>query len=354
MFDREMALYRELGRLGVRVSLVTYGDRRDLPYAERLRGIRILCNWPGWPQEVYERRLVWLHAPWLWRADVVKADQTNGAEVAIWSARRWRRPVVARCGFMWIDFVEREFGAGTPQSREVERVSRMVFDRAAHIVVTTPAMAAAVQRRFGQSSDRVTVIPNYVDVDLFSPSDSGVPADGERRVLAIGRLHPEKNHMALVEALAGTGCSLTLVGSGELEDTLRRRASELGVRIEMLGNRPNRELPELIRRATVFAQPSLIEGHPKTILEAMSCGAAVLGTDVPGTRDEIKHGVNGWLCGTDPGAIKEALRCLVGDAALRRRLGVEARRHVLEHYALGNVAGMEAALYRGVVARGAK
>ena len=341
--EREVTLYQRLARHGVRTSVVTWGDRRDLAYARRL-GVRVLCNWPGWDEETYARRLVWLHAPWLMRADLLKAEQTEGTEVAVWCARRWRKPLIARSGFLWTEFCEHQFGPESPQAKEALRVSRMVYPAGDRVVVTTPPMKPRVTERYGVPGDRISVIPNYVDTQLFSPDPAVIPDPGS--VLAVGRLRPEKNYAALIRAVADAGLNLRLVGSGSDEAMLRDCAAACGARVTFEGNVPNRELPALMRRACVFAQPSLTEGHPKTVIEAMACGMAVLGGDSPGVRDEVSHDVNGWLCATSREGIRDGLLALMENKALRRRLGVAAREHIVEEYALERVVALELALYR--------
>ena len=95
----------------------------------------------------------------------------------------------------------------------------------------------------------------------------------------------------------------------------------------------------------MYLHPSLYEGHPKTLIEAMACGAAVLATDVSGIRQVVRHGQTGWLTATDAAALREGIVTLLGDAALRERLGRQARRFVLEHYALDRIVAREYELY---------
>ena len=77
MFEREVALYRQLQEYGVQVSFVTYGDAKDLSYANQIPGIRILCNRWRLPTRYYERWVTILHARHLLRADVYKTNLSN-------------------------------------------------------------------------------------------------------------------------------------------------------------------------------------------------------------------------------------------------------------------------------------
>jgi glycosyltransferase involved in cell wall biosynthesis len=347
-----MAVYRFLRERGAQVSIVSHGRRSDRGYRDRVPGIPVLCNWTGLSSERYERWIPWLHAPWLWRADLFKAEQIDGAEVALWSARRWRKPWIARCGYLHAELVEAREGRDSPQARWAEELTRRVFGGADHVVVTTPAMARSATDRFGVRPDRISVIPNYVDIALFRPDAAVVPRP--RRVCSIGRLHEEKNYELLLRALAGTDIELLLVGSGPREQALRNLAAGLRVHVVFMGNRPSRELPDIIRSAAVFVLPSRTEGHPKALLEAMATGAAVVGTDVPGIREAIRHGDNGLLCASTPERLREAVFQLLGDAGMRVRLGTAARRRVESECSLERIADLELSVYRRVLERAAK
>ena len=100
--------------------------------------------------------------------------------------------------------------------------------------------------------------------------------------------------------------------------------------------------------------PSLYEGHPKALLEAMACGVPVIAADSPGIREVIRHGETGYLCGTSPDAIRDAIEALRSDCALRGRLGVAARKYVVDHFSLDRIAELEYALLQEVVTTHAK
>ena len=87
MLEREMALYRALRPHLGGIGFVTYGDRSELAFGERLPGMEILCNRWGLPVNLYARLIPFLHAPALRRADVFKTNQTEGAEVALLAKR---------------------------------------------------------------------------------------------------------------------------------------------------------------------------------------------------------------------------------------------------------------------------
>ena len=119
-----------------------------------------------------------------------------------------------------------------------------------------------------------------------------------------------------------------VLGDGPLEGELKAQAQDLGVagRVTFLGFTPNPWA--WFARAQLFVLASRWEGFGNVICEAQAAGAPVLATDCDfGPREQITHGVSGWLCRpNDPAALAEAMDRLLGDWKLRARLSHEGRR----------------------------
>ena len=348
MFHRETALYHALAARGVHVSLLSYGDGADRRYQDELPGIDILCNRWGLPPAWYAHLIPVLHGWHLGRASVFKTNQARGGRIALRAARLWRKPLIARAGYMWSDFAAREHGDGSSVRARALEAERELFRHADRVVVTTEEMARGVAERVPEASDRTTVVPNYVDTDLFSPQPD---RRTERHLVFVGRLSPQKNVEALLEAVEPLDVTLSIIGSGELEAALQERFGTMDGRVRWEGNIPNQELPARLNKATLFVLPSHYEGHPKALIEAMACGVPVVGGDSPGIRELIRHGETGWLCGTDAASIRAAVQELLARPDLRTELGRNARRFVEERFALIDVADRELALLQEVVGR---
>lgn len=337
--ERELALYAALARLGVQISFVSWGGAEDEALVTHVPGARVLWNRWRLPRRLYELALPLLFAPTFRRAHVVKTNQTNGADLGWAVARLWGARLVVRSGYLWSLNAERAGGRHCRQARLARLVEGFTYPRANRVVVTTSAMAADVHARFPAA--RVDVLPNFVDTDLFAPA----PAEADSDILFIGRLSPEKNVAALLEAAERLKLTVTIVGKGPEENSLRARFGDGGGRLRWLGKVDHRNLPRLMRQSRIFALPSLYEGHPKAAIEAMACGMVVLGSDVPGVRDTIVHGESGWLAGTSADSLAQALQHLLGDSNLRARLSAGARSQAEARYSLARLAERERALY---------
>jgi glycosyltransferase involved in cell wall biosynthesis len=187
----------------------------------------------------------------------------------------------------------------------------------------------------GFDERRARCVPNCIDTDAFAP---GPPADEPLDVLAVGRLHPEKRIGLLLHAVARVpGARLTLVGDGPERVAIETEAARLGVPLAIMRHVPNETLPALYRRCRVFAIPSIREGNPKALLEAMACGAACVGTATPGIVDLITSGIDGLLCDDSPESLASAIMRLLSDEDLRSRVGRAARAKVLARNSLPTI-----------------
>jgi glycosyltransferase involved in cell wall biosynthesis len=171
------------------------------------------------------------------------------------------------------------------------------------------------------------------------------PDDGPLRVLSVARLVPKKGIDLLLRALAGLDRTwqLDVAGDGPQRDSLLTLAGELGVEgcVRLHGAVPNARVEELMRASQVFALPCRIDeagdrdGIPVVLMEAMAAGLPVVAGDLPTLRDLVQPDETGWL--TPPGEVdplREALRRLGSDPALRARLAEAGRRRVAEEFSL--------------------
>ena len=203
----------------------------------------------------------------------------------------------------------------------------------------------------GYPSGRIEVIHNGVDLP-----PNGVPRQNDPPVIGeIARLCDVKGQRELIRALAQVpGARLVLAGrdleqGGAFEDELAAEAERAGVadRVD-LGFRD--DVGALLDELDVFALPSWTEGLPMTVLEAMAHGRAVVATPVGGTPEVVADGETGLLVPPrDPDALADALRRLLDDPDLRRRMGEAGRRRVAADFTAERMADRVLAVYERVV-----
>jgi glycosyltransferase involved in cell wall biosynthesis len=250
-----------------------------------------------------------------------------------------------------------ESGHGSEDATGRDRVYRMT-DRLADVTV---AVSNAVAERHAVSGavsrERLTVIPNGVDVEKFRPD---AEARGRMRAelgiadefvwLAAGRLIWKKDYPTLLAAMERLpGGVLHIAGSGPLEGELRARAKTLGGRVRFLGARE--DLPALMNAADGLALSSVVEGMPMVLLEAAASGLPCVATRAGGAEEVVADGETGYLvsCG-DSEALAEAMARLAGlRAESRQAMGRAARERALAKFDIRRIAEEWEALYLNVV-----
>ncbi|MFQ6100775.1 MAG: glycosyltransferase family 4 protein [Anaerolineae bacterium] len=282
------------------------------------------------------------------RCHVARVMQMTGVIPAALAKACSGLPFVATYGYRYAEFIR-------PTRRWVSyflaiAVERLGLRMADGVIVTTPELAQYVDR--WTSPERVHLIPNGVDTATFRPP-ARLPANDPPVAIFVGRLEPQKNLLALLEAVSAVGdLRLILVGDGSQRQALARRAQELGVTLELAGVVSYETLPIYLQQADLFVFPSHIEGHPKALLEAMSAGLPCVGTDVPGIRDLLQDGETGILCpGTDPASLAAGLRRLLADRTAAQEMGRRARALVEAEYDLSHLLQREVELLQRVAVR---
>lgn len=178
------------------------------------------------------------------------------------------------------------------------------------------------------------------------------------RLISVARFESPKDHATLIDALArlgGLAWRLDLVGDGPLEASIRARARKAGIadRIEFLGYlaAPSSQLA----RSQIFVLSSRSEAFPRSVLEAMSAGLAVVSSNVGGVGEALDNGGSGILVPPgDSDALSEALGGLIEDADRRRRLATAARLRYEARFRLDAMVARTVELYESVLRNAAR
>jgi glycosyltransferase involved in cell wall biosynthesis len=319
-------------------SLAAFTDDREL-----LARVRVLPGGPGHPWR-YAFAMPRRHAAMMRECSVFRVFQVTGVIPALIARRRWGIPFVTTYGFHY------ERLAHSRSSAWLRRVvARLGVRGAAAVIVPTAELRDVVAAQGGAA--KVQLVPNGVDTGRFTPA--GGPVDGRTTVLYVGRLSAEKDLGTLLEAagklLARFDLAVAMIGEGPERAALEARARALGVPLTLTPFVDHRELPHFYAGARAFVLPSLTEGHPKVLLEAMSCGVPCVASNVGGSRAILADGDTGLLFEAgDAGGLSSRLEQVLAQPDLARRLGERARVAVIERYDLGRLVAGEIELLRRV------
>jgi glycosyltransferase involved in cell wall biosynthesis len=239
-------------------------------------------------------------------------------------------------------------------------VTRIGYRLADAIVTTSAGVADDLAAAFGVAPQRIRVVHNPVDERAVAdrstePLPPAHDADWSHpAIVSAGRLAEAKNYPLLIDALAvlrrRVPARLFVLGEGEAEAALRAQVDRrsLGGAVVFLGFQRNPW--KYIARGDVFALTSRYEGFGNVLVEAMACGAPIVATSSPGTREIVTDGVDGLLVERhEPEAVAAALERVLADASLRRRLSDAARRGA-QRFALPAVAAAYERVFAEVLA----
>lgn len=180
---------------------------------------------------------------------------------------------------------------------ERNRIIRAAQEATALITVSSSLKTELV--KLGIPPDRIAVLRNGVDTDVFVPPDRRPPvARGRFRILSVGALIPRKAHDITIRAMATLpDCELKIVGTGEQRAELMKLIGDLGLtdRISLAGEIPHHNLPQEYGNADLSVLMSSREGWANVILESLACGTPVIASDVGGASEIIGHTAAGMV-----------------------------------------------------------
>jgi glycosyltransferase involved in cell wall biosynthesis len=251
---------------------------------------------------------------------------------------------------------------------DIPRAAHRVLNRwsyhfAHRVLVNSPAIGSLVQHSEHISGDRVVVITNFVDHEMFNvPAESylqrmrselAITADA----IVIGivaNLHEVKEHWVLLDAVARLTprwpqLRVILIGDGTCRAELEEQARRLGIErhVVFAGPQPHHPSPNYLFDIAVLT--SRAEGFPNAIVEAMAAGRPVVATAVGGVPDAVVEGETGFLVPpSQPEPLASALEALLRDPTRREAMGAAARKRAVKLYNAEAVIASLESLYDSI------
>ncbi|MFX0126212.1 MAG: glycosyltransferase family 4 protein [Candidatus Hodarchaeota archaeon] len=342
LIDRELAIYRKLSNSLKTLNIVTYGGDEDKEYIDKLDGLRIFPAIWFDKQRNTIRYLLEKYRPDLQNSAILKTNQIPGSEIPLWFKEKFGNKLIVRCGYLYTrNTIKGE--KGRRAIKKAIQLEKKAFMQADLGIVTSEWQRDIIIDHYNLRPEKVKVVPNYVVTDVFKPSSE---IQKEYDLVYVGRGGTEKNLENLIKAInylksKKRHLSLVLIGRCCFDDKIKQITKKYQLNVLYKGNVPNFDLPNILNQAKVFILPSYYEGHPKTLLEAMSCALPCIGTNVTGIKEDIEHLVTGYLCETDYMSIAKAIESLLTDEFLRIKLSRNARDYVVKNYSIDRIFQLE-------------
>lgn len=279
---------------------------------------------------------------------------------------------ITQAGFV-ATYAGRFLGVPSMVSARGNDLDRAVFDpgKAAHVLyalqtanVITANSRDLIRKAHALSNREAVLIPNGIDAAHFAPAprdDSlgqSLGVAGKSIVGFVGEARAKKGLATLLFAFRAVAqnrpAALLLIGGvrgGDDKDTLQVfQKQNRDLCIVVIPHVAPEELPPYYHLLDVFTLPAIRDGLPNALLEAMACERAVVGTPVGGIPDAVRDNENGLLVSPgDPVALASAINRLLDDAAVRERLGKNARATILNEFTPARELDLNLELYHRLI-----
>jgi len=339
-----------LGLTRRRYACSLYAVHDDGPLANLLRADGIPCR-------AFLRKSKWDRGPLVrlvqqFRSDGTKVVHTHHLGQLLYGGLAGR---LAGCRVIHTE--HDYYSLSRPRTQQLLRVLTRLADR---VTAVAEPVRSFLEGTVGLPTSKLVTIQNGVELDRY---EAAIPQDRDKWgfnsshviIGCVARLSPEKGHTVLLRAFRKVisrhpRARLALIGEGEERERLQHLTADLNMNdcVRFLGLRV--DVPEVLATCDLFTLPSIQEGFPMVILEALAAGKAVIASEVGAIPDVIRQGNTGMLVPPgDADALAHALCLLIEDEGLRQRLGQSGREFVCETYDFERTVGRYDYLYQRVL-----
>ncbi len=230
-------------------------------------------------------------------------------------------------------------------------VDRMLALKTERIIAVSKAVKDFYHKEIGIPENKISIIPNAIDLNRFKKTEESGSllkelnlSPNDFTIICIGRLTKQKGQEYLIKAVASLKdrypqLKLILAGSGEDDNKLKKLTEDLKIdRItRFLGQR--KDIPQLLSISDALVLPSLYEGLPLCVLEAMAAAKPVIVTDVGGNREIVEDGKNGFIVSPkDIHGLSESIKKLLSMPDKGKEMGAKGREVVLNKFSIQSIS----------------
>lgn len=245
------------------------------------------------------------------------------------------------------------------ERRIVNKILLKVTDK---IVAVSESIRKDIIKYDGIDSSKILVIPNGIDTERFKPKGNFADIRKEFSIKEsdivvgfVGRVVPAKGLEYLIDALPFLkkefkNIKLLITGEGSTMERLKKKAKENNVHDSIIFTGKRRDIPDILSCTDIFVMPSVAEGLPNALLEAMAMGKPIVATEVGGIPEVIKNGHSGLLVPPrNPEALATAIKDLISNDQLAAKMGQVARHIVLDNFSIWSIAQKWQTLYLSIL-----
>jgi glycosyltransferase involved in cell wall biosynthesis len=297
-FDREIFYYKNLyKKYNIKTTFISYGLNSEKKLISQYHYLNII---PIYEKLKFSNFFIirFIKSFFLYfyinkdlkNIDIIKSNQLWGTWTLFLFKFFTKKKILIRCGYELNQNLEYEKDKFFLKIFS-KLCSFIIYQVSDHIIVTTLDIKNYIEKTF-RVKKKITIIPNYIDVLKFKPTNI---KQYNNKILFVGRNSREKNISFLLNAIKNLPISLDILGSGFTRKNLIALKKKYNISINYLRPTPNEKMPNVYNKYKLYISTSDYEGNPKSILEAMACGCIVIARNVQGCNSVITNGFNGFL-----------------------------------------------------------
>ena len=334
ILDREVTYYNRLKKNKFNITFVTYGDKNDLKFQNKIKNIKIIPIFNYIKKNFITKYLIFFIAPFLLRnklnkCEIIKCHQISGGFLSVVCAFFKNKKLVVRAG--WEPTQNRKkWDIGILKYLLLSLNSIISYKYSNKIITTSAELKKFICSTYLINKNKVKVIPNGIDINTFKKLKFEKKIN---KVINISRLEKQKNLFTLIDICKLSNLSLDIIGSGSQLNELKKYSREIKVNIRFFGQINNNKLPRLLSRYNFYLTSSRIEGSPKSVIEAMASGLPIIGLTADGLKPLVINSKTGYLFKDIKKTVKK-IEYLKNNKRIIFKMGKLARRHIEGNYSL--------------------
>lgn len=317
-----------------KVFIFTYGkETYKLP-----KNCYLITNKKRLHRYLYSILLSFIQSKEIRQCNVLRGLQITGGIPAFISKLVWGKNYVINYGYNYPKFAMIEGKIAQALLFPVISLPIMFFAR--KVIITSEFLEKYVIK------SKAVLIPNGVDIKKFKPK-----LKKRNKLIFVGRIVPQKNLTMLFRAISTPqlkNLTVSIIGEGPQMSLLKKITNEQSLNVKFYGIVDYTKLPAFYSNASIFVLPSLLEGNPKSLLEAMACGCIPIGTNVKGINDVIKNGQNGILVDLNQESLKNAIGKIIKNKRLSEKLSKNSRSYIVRHHDINKLLQKEIKLLKQI------
>ena len=353
LLSREIELYKQiLNKTDIKFTFVTYGSDEDIEILSEFKKINVI------PLGKYIKSrnktvkfIQSLFIPFrikkeLKNIDLMKTNQLMGSWIPIILKLLLKKPLIIRTGYDLLDF----------SVKEKKSMLKILFNYLLTLFsllfsdkyfVSSTNDLLNLNKRFSLIKNKtIELRPNWVNVPKEMKDIIGRKKE---RILMVGRLEDQKNYQNVIKNLSGSELVLDIVGEGKLKKDIANFAQVNNVEIHFLGTLDHSVLLEKYGEYKFYILYSKFEGHPKTLLEAMSQGCVPLVLKSQNVMEVVEHKTTGVILESEKESLSKWIKYLNEDNNEFKRISMNARSLVVNTFSLEKSLNVELQDYADLI-----